>query len=196
MQPTVWLPSLPRMTRAPSYPAGEIARERSARRLPAMNLRPILSVLVLVLLVSALRIQAEDAAPAPTWTVPVGWQKADGQRPMRVATFTVAGGEVAISQLGGNAGGLLANVNRWCGQVGLAPVTAEQLPALAPQFEITGFTGNTMRLKGAEKHLVAAVIYEPKADRTWFVKLLGPPALADQHEAALIAFAKSFAPGK
>ena len=164
-------------------------------RLFTRHLGAIFALLVLIA-GATVRVQAEDEIPAPTWTVPAGWQKAEGQKPMRVATFTVTGGEVAISQLGGNAGGLLANVNRWCGQVGLAPVTAEQLPALAPQFEITGFTGNTMRLKGAEKHMVAAVIYEPKADRTWFVKLLGPPALADQHEAALIAFAKSFVSAK
>lgn len=153
---------------------------------------------LLVLLAGAtVRAQAEDEAiPAPTWTVPGGWQKAEGQKPMRVATFTIPGGEVAISQLSGNAGGLLANVNRWCGQVGLPAMTAEQLPAIAPQFEIPGFVGNTMHLKGAEKHMIAAVIYEPKADRTWFVKLLGPPALVDQQEAALIAFAKSFVQGK
>ena len=157
------------------------------------------AVFVLLLLIAGAtnRVQAEDAAiPLPTWTVPAGWQKAEGQRPMRVATFTIAGGEIAVSQFGGNGGGLLANVNRWCGQVGRAAVTAEQLPDIAPQFEIPGFVGNTMHLKGAEKHMLGAVIYEPKADRTWFVKLLSTPALADQQEAALIAFAKSFVQAK
>ena len=157
------------------------------------------AVFVLLLLITGatVRVQAEDAAiPLPTWTVPAGWKKAEGQKPMRIATFIIADGEVVVSQLGGNAGGLLGNVNRWRGQIGLGPVTAEQLPESAPQFEINGFTGNTMRLKGAEKHMLVAVMYEPKADRTWFVKLTGTPALVDQHEATVVAFAKSFVPAK
>jgi hypothetical protein len=152
-------------------------------------------LLAILLLACCALARAEDV-PHPTWTVPAGWQKVEGERPMRVATFTLAGGEVAISQFSGNAGGLLANVNRWRGQVGLAPVAEAELAEVAQKFEVPGFTGQTMHLKGADKHLLGAAIYEPKADRTWFVKLLGPAALADQQEAAFVAFAKSFTPAK
>lgn len=157
------------------------------------------AALAVVLLIGGLsvRVHAEDAAVAhPTWTVPVGWQKVEGQKPMRVATFTCAEGEIAVSQFGGNAGGLLANVNRWRGQVGLEPVAAEKLPELLQQFEIPGFAGATMRLKGEAKHMLGAAIYETKADRTWFVKLTCTPAAADAQEAAFIAFAKSFVAAK
>jgi hypothetical protein len=165
-----------------------------------MSAIPLLSHLGLVfaalLLAGTAALHAEDAVPAPTWTVPAGWVKAEGERPMRVATFTLAGGEVAVSQFSGNAGGPLANINRWRGQVGLAPVAEAELAEVAQKFEIPGFTGLTMHLKGADKHLLGAAIYEPKADRTWFIKLLGPAALADQQEAAFVAFAKSFTPAK
>lgn len=157
------------------------------------------AALAVVLLIGGLaaRVQAEDAAVAhPTWTVPAGWQKVAGEKPMRVATFTCPEGEIAVSQFGGNAGGLLANVNRWRGQVGLEPVTAEQLPGVVQQFEIPGFAGATMRLKGESKHMLGAAIYEPKADRTWFIKLTTTPAVADAQEAAFVAFAKSFVPAK
>jgi hypothetical protein len=152
-------------------------------------------LLAVLLLACCAIVRAEDV-PHPTWTVPAGWQKAEGERPMRIATFTLAGGEVAVSQFSGNAGGPLANINRWRGQVGLAPVAEAELAEVAQKFEIPGFTGLTMHLKGADKHLLGAAIYEPKADRTWFIKLLGPAALADQQEAAFIAFAKSFVPAK
>lgn len=61
---------------------------------------------------ATISIHAEGAAiPALTWTAPAGWQKAEGQKPMRVATFSIPGGEVAISRLGGDVGGLAAQAS-------------------------------------------------------------------------------------
>lgn len=71
----------------------------------------------------------------PKWTAPAGWaeQPASG---MRFATLTVPGEpplEVAVSSLGMPAEGredyLLANVNRWRGQMGLSPITVDRLHA-------------------------------------------------------------------
>ena len=115
---------------------------------------------------------------------------------MRVATFRAGEGEsaveIAVSQFPGDVGGLLANVNRWRKQVGLEPVTEEQLPSVVQTFENPGFEGATMRLSGEKQHMLAAAIKEEKADRTWFVKAVGTPAQADAHEAAVKAFAQSF----
>lgn len=145
-----------------------------------------------VLLVAPL--SAEDAAP--TWTVPAGWSKLDGEKPMRVATFKAGEGanavEVAISVFPGDVGGLLGNVNRWRGQVKLAPLTQEQLAANVTPFEVAGFAGNTMRLKGEVQHMLGAAIKEVKAERTWFIKILGTPEAIEAQEAAFVAFAKSF----
>lgn len=158
--------------------------------------RGLLAVL-LVFSVTTLVI-AEDAAPA--WTVPAGWIKLDGEKPMRVATFKAGEGatavEVAISVFPGDVGGLLGNVNRWRGQVGLGPITQDQLAANVTPFEVPGFAGNTMRLKGEAQHMLGAAIKEVKAERTWFIKITGTPAAIDAQEAAFIAFAKSFVPAK
>lgn len=159
------------------------------------------TIAVIVLLLGALvaPLSAEDTG-APTWTVPAGWTKLDGEKPMRVATFKAGDGanavEVAISVFPGDVGGLFGNVNRWRRQVGLAPITQDQLAANVTPFEVPGFTGHTMRLKGEAQHMLGAAIKEVKAERTWFVKIQGIPAAIDAQEAAFVAFAKSFVPAK
>lgn len=158
-------------------------------------------IAMIVLLVGGLiaPLSAEDTA-APTWTVPAGWTKLDGEKPMRVATFKAGEGatavEVAISVFPGDVGGLLGNINRWRGQVGLGPITQDQLAANVTPFEVPGFAGNTMRLKGEAQHMLGAAIKEVKAERTWFIKITGTPAAIDAQEAPFIAFAKSFVPAK
>ena len=61
------------------------------------------------------------------WNVPAGWTQQPGSD-MRVATLlppAAAGkAELSIIQLSGDAGGDLANVNRWRGQLGLEPVSS------------------------------------------------------------------------
>jgi len=143
---------------------------------------------------------AEDETPVPVWTVPAGWTKLDQQKPMRFATYKAGDGatavEVVLSTFPGEVGGLWANVNRWRGQVALAPIPQDQLAANVTPFEAPGFTGNTMRLKGETQHMLGAMIKDTKNERTWFVKITGTPAAIDAQEAAFIAFAKSFAPAK
>ena len=66
------------------------------------------------------------------WTLPKGWSETKGSG-MRYATLqpSVQGRtEVSIVMLSGTVGGELANVNRWRGQIGLAPVDEAELPKL------------------------------------------------------------------
>lgn len=148
----------------------------------------------LLLTMSTSLIAEETQAPA--WTVPAGWTKLDQQKPMRYATYMAGEGaaalEVALSVFPGDVGGLHGNVNRWRGQVGLAPLPQDQLAANVTPFEVPGFTGHTMRLKGETQHMLGAAIKDTKNERTWFIKITGAPAAIDAQEAAFIAFAKSF----
>lgn len=142
---------------------------------------------------------AEDV-PVPGWTVPAGWAKLEQQKPMRYATYKAGEGatavEVVLSTFPGDVGGLHANVNRWRGQVGLPPITPDELAANVKAFEVPGFTGNTMRLKGDTQHMLGAAIKDTANERTWFVKITGTPAAIDAQEAAFLEFAKSFKPAK
>lgn len=152
-------------------------------------------VLACALLLSPV-LHAEDELPVPTWSVPAGWTKLDQQKPMRYATFVAGEGatriEVVLSTFPGDVGGLIPNINRWRGQVGLGPITQDQLAANTTAFENPGFSGYAMRLKGEAQHMLGAIIKDAKADRSWFIKVTGAPAALDPHEAAFTAFAKSF----
>ena len=58
------------------------------------------------------------------WIAPASWKSLPASG-MRLATFTVPleseSGDCSVVRLGGSAGGMLANVNRWRRQVGLQP---------------------------------------------------------------------------
>src|SRR5262249_4613854 len=59
-----------------------------------------------------------------TWDVPGGWRSVQSGQQVRAAPFRAGRGEgveVSIAAFPGDGGGLLANVNRWRGQVGLEP---------------------------------------------------------------------------
>jgi hypothetical protein len=58
-----------------------------------------------------------DSGAGVRWTIPATW-KAEAQRPMRLATYTVApGGECGVYFFGpGQGGSVEANLARWVGQ--------------------------------------------------------------------------------
>ena len=66
-----------------------------------------------------------------TWVLPEGWEEGK-QSSMRLASYNVplSGGGVgdfSLVQLGGVAGGVMANINRWRGQIGLGDATPEEI---------------------------------------------------------------------
>jgi hypothetical protein len=81
------------------------------------------TILAALMTIFAVALFAESAAGL-RWTAPTGW-KAEGPRPMRAATYTVApsagdtvGGECVINYFGAGQGGSVeANIERWKGQV-------------------------------------------------------------------------------
>ena len=61
------------------------------------------------------------------WTIPPDWQALPPSQ-FLLAEFAITGtngakAEVNVAEMGGEGGGLLANVNRWRGQLGLRPIS-------------------------------------------------------------------------
>ena len=87
--------------------------------------------------------------PQLTWQTPDGWTEvAAGE--MRVASFKIQGqngkqADVSVIPLPGLAGSDDANVNRWRGQVGLPPVSPDELKKSAENVEVGRSTGATVR---------------------------------------------------
>jgi len=132
-----------------------------------------------------------------TWTAPAGWT-AMPDRPMRKATFAVkdatgAAADLSITAFPGDTGGLLANLNRWRGQIGLPPLNEAQLPASVEhleanglQFDVADFAGTA---NGAPTRIVGAIV--PKDGETWFFKLMGPDALVAAQKPAFLDFLRT-----
>jgi hypothetical protein len=120
------------------------------------------------------------APPAPSaslkWSLPKGWTDAPGGGSMRFATFKAPFEgklEATVVVLPGPAGGELANVNRWRGQIDLSPLdeaglakARTVLKTKAGAMNVYDFTG------GAKGRLVAGYISTPDGN-TWFLKLTG-----------------------
>ena len=129
----------------------------------------------------------------PNWQVPSGW-KAAGPKPMRLASFDIpdaaGNGDVSISKLNGDGGGLLANVNRWRGQVGLAPLEASALAANSTALTTAGGdSGTWVELKGADKTILGAIVARDGV--SWFFKMTAPSTVAVKNREAFEKFVRS-----
>ena len=129
----------------------------------------------------------------PTWTVPSGWQ--EGQlAQFLVAKYVIAGADgtaaVNVSSLAGDGGGLLANVNRWRGQLGLPPVEVmtSSIDSGDGKMQIVDFTGTDSKT-GKPARLVGAIV--PRNGQTWFYKLMGDEPIVSQQKDAFIKFIQS-----
>jgi len=144
---------------------------------------------------------SDTAAPLPLqWTTPEGWSERNESNPSRLATLDVADGEqraeVSITRFPGDVGGLLPNVNRWRGQLGLAPV--QDLAALEHPLEEVQVDGSASQLldlvgesssgSDAQRMLVVLV---PHEGFTYFIKMTGPKTLLDLQRDPFVQFARS-----
>ena len=127
-----------------------------------------------------------DAANTLKWTLPAGWtEKLEGG--MRYATLkpaTAGKVEVSVVMLPGPAGGELANVNRWRGQLGLPAVDEAGLAATRkPMVTKAGTLGLYELISdGIVKTRMTAALLAAQNGNTWFLKMTGDaePVVANQ----------------
>ena len=135
----------------------------------------------------------------PAWEIPAGWQEVPAGQ-FLLAKFAVSGAEgaqasVNISMSAGSGGGLLANVNRWRGQLGLGPWSESDLSARVQAVDIEGGKASFVDLTGTDPRsgkptrLVGAIV--PQAAQTWFYKLMGGADLVEQQKETFSRFVKT-----
>jgi hypothetical protein len=89
----------------------------------------------------------------PAWTLPDGWSEMPGNQ-FRHATLVIPGEprlEVSVTVLPKSESDenyLLANINRWRGQLQLPPITADQLAAESSRVELDGAAATMVNLLG------------------------------------------------
>lgn len=136
-----------------------------------------------------------------TWVVPKGWLEKPGSG-FRYATFVVPGagsmtGDLSVTVLEGTAGGLLSNVNRWRGQLGLSDLTDAQLPESSKNIRpggramtLVNFVSQDNLINGKEKKRLLAAVYS-SGEKTWFFKLIGEDRLVQSAQKDLLKFLES-----
>ena len=134
----------------------------------------------------------------PVWDVPEHWKELPATT-MLLAKFQLSdsdGGtaEVTVSSLGGDGGGLLGNINRWRGQVGMPAITSDQLPEAVTSLDLLEGTASIVDVtgpgaEGEERRLV--VVVHPHGGQTWYYKMMGRAGLVGAEKESLIQFVKS-----
>lgn len=137
-----------------------------------------------------------ESSSATPWEVPEGWVLDPTPRQMRIATYiadTPSGQvEIAITRFPGDVGGVLANINRWRGQMGLGPVLESGLESTINRFEVPGFSGYETRIDSDRGVMIAVGVHDQSIDQTWFVRATVDSAqAADDVQDKLFAMARS-----
>ena len=141
---------------------------------------------------------APSSADAPfTWTLPEGWRELP-PRPMRLATFAVAGAECYIAVLEGDGGGRAANINRWRRQMGLEPLDDAAIEAL-PTLTVLGGPAPLVEMEGTYRDMSGNIleqagflgILRELEDRTLFIRMTGPASVIRARKAEFQAFCES-----
>lgn len=125
------------------------------------------------------------------WTAPAAWTPKAGSA-MRKGSFAVKGdgaeADFAITAFPGDTGGLHANLNRWRGQVGLAPASPAELDASVQHLDgLGGLHFDVVDLVGPSGTRMLGAITSYNGN-SWFFKLMGPDALVASEKPAFLQF--------
>lgn len=142
---------------------------------------------------------AGSAEGKPNWKVPANWQEVPGGQ-FLMAKFAISGADnaqaaVNVSMSAGEGGGMLANVNRWRGQLGLAPCSEPDFQQQAQSLEVAGGKATVIGMAGTDGRtgqkasLIGAIVSQP--NRTWFYKLMGNEQVVADEKAAFTKFVQS-----
>jgi len=132
----------------------------------------------------------------PNWQVPAGWQEVAGGQ-FLVAKFMLTGeggatAAVNVSSSAGEGGGLVGNVNRWRGQLGLAPWSETEANQSVTMIDVAGGKASLVDLNGTDARtgqptrLIGVMV--PQSGQTWFYKLMGDAKVVESQKAAFTQF--------
>ncbi|NQU11409.1 hypothetical protein HQ590_11495 [bacterium] len=140
-------------------------------------------------------------AATPQWTVPDGWE-AGRASSVRKGSFAVTSpdgqeADIAVTAFPGDVGGTLANVNRWRGQLGLAPITEEAAAKLTTALDVSGVAATVVDLLGEEvpagktspQRMIVATV--PHAGDSWFFKMTGDAPVVEKERVRFLQFVQS-----
>ncbi|MFT5123314.1 MAG: hypothetical protein ACI9TH_002677 [Kiritimatiellia bacterium] len=122
---------------------------------------------------------SQEPATHFTYDKPEAWTD-QGASGMRAASFVAGSDDAAVQisviRLGGAAGGLLPNVNRWRGQLGLDPIAMEDLKL--EEVNLAEASAQVVEMEsvadGDTPAQAAVVAITEHGGSSWFIKMTGP----------------------
>ena len=133
------------------------------------------------------------SVPQVKWTTPEGWSEVPPSA-MRYASFSAPaedGGKVDISivTFPGDGGSDADNINRWRGQMGLAPADANAVTSQVAALKTGDTTFSTIDIAGDKTRTIAA--WTRRDGRVWFFKATGPTAAIEKEKPNFVKFVES-----
>lgn len=136
------------------------------------------------------------------WRAPEGWKRKPVESAMRVVTFAASPSgrtECVVFVLRGDGGGVVANLNRWRGQVGQPPLSPEAIGDL-PRIQVLGRRVPLLDARGdfddgmggprrGDQGLLGVV--RLLDEHALFVKMVGPAEEVAAQKDAFVAFCRS-----
>jgi len=146
-----------------------------------------------------LEASAGTARARPQWEVPGSWQEVPPTE-FLLAKFLLTGprdakAEVTVSVFSGSAGGIAGNVNRWRKQLTLPELPESEASKQVSPLDLAGGKAMLVDMSGQDsrtgrKARLLGVIF-PQGGQTWFYKLMGDEAVAEQEKAAFLKFVQT-----
>jgi len=138
------------------------------------------------------------ARESARWEAPAGWREEENVSAPLDSAYRFGADDqvrVTVSRIPGEAGGVLANVNRWRGQQGRPPI--EQLSEQrhehieTPSGEWLVFEiADSSRPAEAERHMTVGMT--SRGNARWFVKMTGPAEAVRKARPTFLDFVRSF----
>jgi hypothetical protein len=132
-------------------------------------------------------------APQIQWKTPEDWTEVPPSS-MRYASFSAPaenGGKIDISVVTfpGDGGSDVDNINRWRGQIGLAPIDANTVTSEVAPLKTADTTFSTADIAGEKRRTIAA--WTRRDGRVWFFKATGPNASVEKEKPNFVKFIES-----
>ncbi len=133
-------------------------------------------------------------ATSVVWQAPADWKPEIAGQFLTAAYALPSGGRLTVSKLGGDGGGLAANINRWRGQLGFKPlaekdVAGQPLKVTDSAEELLLFNLTMSDSAADAQGILAGVL--PLKTETWYFKFSGPVGVLRKSEGLFMAFLRS-----
>lgn len=150
------------------------------------------ALIVLALLITPGTNSTRYQGEGISWQLPSDWKQVRAAG-MRYMTITAPDNiEIAVFSFPDDVGGLLANVNRWRGQIGLEPITEEQLPECTSVLKFENGEGTLVDISNPQRNsarVMAAVLQGGEA--TWVIRMTGTSEPLEKLKPAFVDFIRT-----